>query len=145
MEEKEWCSALSPFSMLMDIYILRTQGLSRVYAFGRFQHRAIQFGGRVLWVQCARHQVPTRRSYQEHSDQNKHTMAQWEGDRDEPGGNRGPLQNTSRSFKDALIGSESHTAEEWSRRSIKFSYVEASTKAWLDCSLVGKLRRKLDI
>lgn len=62
---------------------------------------------------------------------------------DEPGGDCGALWDPSRSFKDALIGSESCIAEEETRICVKVSYKEASTKIWLDCYLVGRLRHKL--
>lgn len=47
---------------------------------------------------------------------------------------------SSRSFKDVLLGMDTRILEEGNKSHLKFSYVEASTKEWLERSLVGRLR-----
>lgn len=40
---------------------------------------------------------------------------------------------------------DAHTTEEENRRCLKFSYVEASTKEWLEHSLMERLRSMVDL
>lgn len=73
------------------------------------------------------------------------TVTHRNGSKDKSGGNGMIPSTSSRTFNDVFIGRKSHFIQKANIRSLKFSYVESSTKEWLACSAVGRLRNTVDL
>lgn len=142
---------LSPFGMVIDIFIPRRHGVARGITFARFLHQAnvekfleknleIHIGGRMLHFDKACQLRPTRMINKARSGGHRHH----DGGQNEPSGDQERSPVLSRSFKDVFLGRGSNANQEVIRSCFKFTYVKASTKVWLDRNFVDRLRSMVD-